>query len=101
MRFRGIVLSAGVLLVLAVLTATPVGGQGISREQADAILQELRAIRQLLERGPGPSAQRGAAPAPARDERVTLPPASAWELGRRVNGEPLERFIEDVRWEKA
>lgn len=83
MRFCGVVLSAGVLLVLTVVAPSSVGGQGISGAQADAILQELRAIRQLLERGPGTSAQRGAAPAPAREERVTLPSGPAWELGRR------------------
>jgi len=25
----------------------------------------------------------------------------AWELGRRLDGRPLERFIEDVRWGKS
>lgn len=25
----------------------------------------------------------------------------AWELGRRLDGRPLERFIEDVRWENS
>jgi protein-disulfide isomerase len=77
------VVALGVLLLLAALAPSRAVGQGISGEQADAILQELRAIRQLLERGAAPAVPRAAPPPAARDARVTLPPATAWELGRR------------------
>ena len=83
MRSRFAVLSLGVFLALGALAPPGAASQGISAEQADAILQELRAIRRLLERGPAPAAQRAAPAAAAREERVTLPAATAWELGRR------------------
>src|SRR5262245_43234448 len=93
MRIPGIVRWASVLLVSAALTPTPVSGQGISGEQADAILQEMRAIRRLLERDAGPAAQR-AAPAAPREERVALPLATAWELGRRDAPVTLVEFTD-------
>jgi protein-disulfide isomerase len=82
MRSRLVALVTGALLALTALAPLRAASQGISGEQADAILQELRAIRQLLERGPAPAAPRAAPGAPPREERVTLAPASAWELGR-------------------
>jgi protein-disulfide isomerase len=49
--------------VLALAAILPVRGQepGLTREQGDAILRELRQIRQLLERGARPGAQAGPA----------------------------------------
>src|SRR5262245_23906624 len=64
------------LLLIGLVLLTPVAAraQGMTSEQADAILQELRAIRQLL--------QRGAGAAPARAERITIANEAAWALGR-------------------
>ena len=75
-RFRMLVAAAAAVLAVAVAGA-PVLAQGISNQQADEILKELRAIRELLERG-------AAAPAgpPPPSERVKLPPASVPVLGR-------------------
>jgi protein-disulfide isomerase len=52
---------------------------GITRQQADAILQELRSIRQLLERQAAPSARALPPPAAAPPPRVkvSIPPAAA------------------------
>jgi protein-disulfide isomerase len=70
------------LVALAVAAAAvaavgrPAHAQGITQQQADQILEELRAIRQLLERQAGP-------PVPPRPSpRVALPPATAYALGR-------------------
>ncbi|HEV8584802.1 MAG TPA: thioredoxin domain-containing protein [Methylomirabilota bacterium] len=71
---RSIVLVAVAAAVLA--TGTPAGAQGITQQQADQILEELRAIRQLLERQAGPPAP------PPPSPRVALPPATVYVLGR-------------------
>jgi protein-disulfide isomerase len=73
------------LLLVGLVTLAPVAAcaQGMTGELAEAILQELRAIRQLLQRGagttPGPATP---AAAPARFERVTIADEPAWALGR-------------------
>jgi protein-disulfide isomerase len=57
--------------------------EGITAEQADAIIQELRQIRQLLERQQQ-TARLGAPAAPAPDEKVTLSlPANSYSIGRQ------------------
>ena len=54
--------------------------EGITAEQADAILQELRQIHQLLERQQQGNAVRPGAPAP--DEKITLAlPANSYSIG--------------------
>lgn len=56
--------------------------EGMTAEQADAILQELRQIHQLLERQQDGNAVRTRAPAP--DEKVTLSlPANSYSIGRQ------------------
>src|SRR5262245_30956485 len=64
-------LLAGVVL----LAPAPVRAQAMTGEQAEAILQELRAIRQLLERGAG-------TPRPPAVQRVTIADEPGWTLGR-------------------
>jgi protein-disulfide isomerase len=71
-RFRILVAAAAAALAFAAAGA-PVRAQGISQQQGEEILKELRAIRQLLERG---------AAAPGPSERVKLPPANVPVLGR-------------------
>jgi protein-disulfide isomerase len=58
--------------------------EGMTAEQADAILQELRQIHQLLERQQQGNAARPSAPAaPTPDENVTLSlPANSYSIGR-------------------
>ena len=77
MTFRW--LAGFVAVALAALAvATPAHAQGITQQQADQILEELRAIRQLLERPPiaAPSGP------PPPSARVTLPAATVYALGR-------------------
>ncbi len=88
-RARAAALAAAALVVvLAALAPLPraraAGARdaepGITRAQADSILSQLRAIRQLLERGAAP-VPRAIPPQPERT--VTLPPSlSSWSLGR-------------------
>jgi protein-disulfide isomerase len=67
-------------LVLFVLAApAAVAAEGISSQQADAILQELRNIRALLERGAPPPSQ---AQAPAPDAPVEMRLGNAPVLGK-------------------
>jgi protein-disulfide isomerase len=74
----------GLALLLGLVVTGPGSalGQGITQEQAGAILQELRAIRQLLERDQRPAAVRPPAPAGRADQKVSLAVAEAHELGR-------------------
>ncbi len=73
-----VVLALQVASALPALAAT--GGETtLTRAQGDSILSELRAIRQLLERGVAPAAR---AIAPAAERTVTLPPTTAYQLGR-------------------
>jgi protein-disulfide isomerase len=81
-----------VIAVLPWIVACAVGdfprlsqAEGITTEQADAILQELRQIHQLLERQQQGNAVRSGAPAaPALDEKLTLSlPANSYSIGRQ------------------
>ncbi|HEY6871481.1 MAG TPA: DsbA family protein [Geobacteraceae bacterium] len=65
--------------LITALFCTPVLGEGLSREQGDAMISELRQIRQLLEKQ-----QKGnAAPAaPAAPERVRLKLGREFYLGQ-------------------
>ncbi|MCX6551938.1 MAG: DsbA family protein, partial [Acidobacteria bacterium] len=68
-----------VAALLCIMAAMPVtaDAQGITQQQAEEMLKELRAIRQALERVTQPQA-----PEPAPDRRVTLDnPTGPW-LGR-------------------
>jgi protein-disulfide isomerase len=61
--------------VMTALLSTPTLADGISREQGDAILTELKAIRALLEKQvQAPAGQRPAPPAPP--QLITLPDTS-------------------------
>src|SRR5262245_20573757 len=63
-----------------VVFCAPALGEGVSREQGDAIISELRQIRQLLERQQkGEAAQ----PAPAPPERVRLKIGRETALGQK------------------
>jgi len=70
------------LLVSALLfAAVPLGAEPLTREQGDAILQELKSIRQLLERQQAP---RGPGPRPAQPpapERVSVGIKGAYAMG--------------------
>ena len=69
------------LLVLAAAAPAAVAAEGITSQQADAILQELRNIRALLERGaPPPSQAQPQAPAP--EAPVALRLNGAYVLGK-------------------
>jgi protein-disulfide isomerase len=91
------------LAVLPWIVACAVGdfprlsqAEGISAEQADAILQELRHIHELLERQQQGNAVRPGAPAAlARDENVTLSlPANSYSIGRQDAPLTLVEFID-------
>ena len=85
---RGILLAAACAAALAV-PALPAGAQALSEDTGRQILQELRAIRTLMEglqrelEAP-PSARPAAQPAPgAPNDRVAIPfPAKGFSLGR-------------------
>lgn len=66
--------------------ATAAGNQGITREQADAILNELRQIRILLQTDPAQPARPSAAamrPRPPQPTQVKMTlPSQAYSLGR-------------------
>lgn len=64
---------------LATVIALPAFGEGISREQGDAIISELRQIRQLLEKQQKPAPQPAAPTAP---ERVKLKIGKEYALGK-------------------
>jgi len=78
---RRLRLAALVLALAAAAGAAPLRADDIplTKAQGDSILVELRAIRQLLAQ----QGTRGAAPAPPADRTVTLPPVTAYELGRK------------------
>ncbi len=71
------------LFLLAFWCAAPALAEPLSHEQGDAILQELKQIRQLLERAPVPQAapQPVQAPPPA-PEKVKLKLGTEYSLGR-------------------
>ena len=69
------------VLVILLSLAGGVSAQSITREQADEMLKELKAIRQAIEGLQRPA--QPPAPAPPPDERVRLPkPAAEYALGR-------------------
>jgi len=68
------------LILAAALAATSAFPQGITAQQADAILQELRNIRALLERGAA------AQPAPQPPQPVPQPPVKVSLKGAYVLG---------------
>lgn len=77
-RFGIVVIVAAAALAVVAAAGPVLAQQGITQQQADEILKELRAIRQLLERlpvaaPPGP---------PPPSARITLPPARVYALGR-------------------
>lgn len=70
------------LVLFVVLTVTfslPALGEGLSREQGDVILNELKQIRQLLEKQQKPAAPPSA---PAPPERVRLKIGKEFALGK-------------------
>jgi protein-disulfide isomerase len=74
------ILAALLFGLLTALICTPATGEGLSREQGDAIISELRQIRQLLEKQQkGDAAQ----PAPAQPERVRLKIGKEFAIGQR------------------
>lgn len=85
----------GSALLLSTLAMSPGTGaaQGITQEQADAILQELRQIRQLLERI---QPQTGLRPAPpgAAEQRVRLGPIPGHALGAPEAPVTLVEFVD-------
>jgi len=76
----GLRISAAILLCFAILAfGSPAIGEGLSREQGDAMISELRQIRQLLEK------QQKAEPAPVAPtapERVRLKIGKEFALGQ-------------------
>jgi protein-disulfide isomerase len=72
-----------VLVVILALLAAPAAAQPLTKEQGDAILQELKAIRELLERQQPPARAQGigpAGPAPAA-QRVKVATGDAYAIG--------------------
>jgi len=79
MRFRKITIVAAVIFALSTLT-TPVRAESMTKEQGDAILNELRQIKQLLQRPP--QAPQQAAQAPKADEPASVSIAGLPFLGK-------------------
>lgn len=73
------VVMALVIGLLAAVFCSPAIGEGLSREQGDAMISELRQIRQLLER---PQKGDAAPTAPAPPERVRLKLGKEFSMGR-------------------
>lgn len=72
---------ANLLLCAAVfVVATPIAAEPLTRQQGDAILQELKQIRQLLERQQQRPAAAALAPAPA-PEKLTLKLGKEYAIG--------------------
>jgi protein-disulfide isomerase len=76
-------LLTSILLAALAAFAGPAGAQPLTKEQGDAILQELKAIRQLLERQQQPPRAQGIgpAPAPAAPERVKVGIGESYTIG--------------------
>src|SRR5215469_599353 len=66
------------VLPLAILLPLGAADKGITREQADEILKELREIRQLLEKQQG-----NAAAQPEQPTRATVATAGAFAIGSK------------------
>jgi protein-disulfide isomerase len=79
-RFRplSIFIAAFVFFASIGMVPIPAGAKNLTREQGDAILNELRQIRTLLERQQQPPAQ----PLPPAPEKVTLKLGAEYSLGR-------------------
>jgi protein-disulfide isomerase len=73
------------LILIAVLLAVPFGavarGEGITREQGEAILTELKLIRLLIEKQQQPAAVPTPAPAP-QEQKVRLKLGTEFSIGR-------------------
>jgi len=70
-------------LLLAGPAAAPLDAQGITQQQGDEILKELRGIRTALERLAAPPAARPTPPsAPAPSPNVRLPKVTGYVMGR-------------------
>ena len=67
---------------IVLLCGAAVFAQSITQQQADDILNELRAIRQTLERMGQPPVPQPGPPAPAPDEKVKLPDVTGVMMGR-------------------
>ena len=67
-----------IMIVVGALTIAPAWADGLTKEQGDAILQELRQIKLLLQRN---QVQPTARPRPQQDVRVELPLTNAPALG--------------------
>ncbi len=70
--------AAGLLLICSLFFPIGVFAEGLTREQGDAILNELRQIKTLLERQQHPPAQQ----APPAQQKVTLKLGTEYSLGR-------------------
>jgi protein-disulfide isomerase len=86
-------LSLGLVLV----AATPIHAQSLTKEQGDAILEELRQIRRLLEesrpeRGGSPPARRGASAQTGKVVSVSVP--DTFSLGRDDARVALVEFVD-------
>lgn len=80
---RRMVRSIGAVASGILIAAGPLAAQTITTQQADEILQELRAIRQLLEKmTPPPPAEAPARAAAGNDGTVRLADLSGYMLGR-------------------
>jgi len=71
------------VLVVLLASSASLNAQGITQQQADAILQELKAMRLAIERLASAGPVRPNAPGPAANEPVTLP-----SIGTHVMGAP-------------
>lgn len=72
--------AAAFFCAAAIVGATPVGAEPITRAQGDAILQELKQIRQLLDRPPAPPPVLPTAQ--ATPEKVKIKLGTEYSLGR-------------------
>ncbi len=81
---RSIVIAALVSTSFLLAGVRPVHGQGMTGQQADAILKELRGIRQALDRLTAPPSGRaaGGTQAPAVPQAVRMPTVTGYVLGR-------------------
>jgi protein-disulfide isomerase len=80
----------------ALAAAAPLGAEPMTREQGDALLQELKAIRQLLERQQV-QPQRGAGPGPAQPpapQRVTVDLKDAYAMGKADAPVTMVAFVD-------
>ena len=81
------------LLVAVAALAAPLAAEPMTREQGDALLQEMKAIRQLLERQQPP--QRAAAPAqPPAPERVKVNIKDAYAMGKADAPVTMVAFVD-------